>query len=234
MKKQLAFFTLLVLFSLLVAACGITSAPAPAQEAAEPTQALAEEGAQPAGGSVEEEAVPEEEAEPSEEIVEEAAQPAEDTELTELIVGVAADNYRLEGDGADLGIRPPAPANITEPLVRITTDYKIVPWLAESWEVVAENTWRFNLRQGVKFHNGDEFDAEAAKWSIDKPNRWFPLFPPEEVRVVDTYTLEIVTSRPFWYVAEALSHPSYAMYSPNGDPGSSPIGTGPFRLDEYQ
>lgn len=234
MKKQFILISMLVIFSLLGVACSTTSAPAPEQEAAAPVQEVAEEAAQPAEESVKEEAAPAEEAEPTEEIVEEAAQPAEDTELTELIVGVAADNYRLEGDGADLGIRPPAPANITEPLVRISPDYKIIPWLAESWETVNETTWRFNLRQGVKFHNGDDFDAEAAKWSIDKANRWFPLFPPEEVKVVDTYTLEIITSRPFWYVAEALSHPSYAMYSPKGEPGSNPIGTGPFQLDEYK
>ena len=155
-------------------------------------------------------------------------------EFTELIVGVGADGYRLEGDGADLGIRPPGPANITEPLVRITSDYEIIPWLAESWEQLDETTWRINIRQGVKFHNGDDFNAEAAKWSIDKSNRWFPLFPPEAVTVVDEFTLEIITTRPFWYMAEALSHPSYAMYSPAGDPGTNPIGTGPFMLDEYQ
>ena len=155
-------------------------------------------------------------------------------EFTELIVGVGADGYRLEGDGADLGIRPPGPANITEPLVRITSDYEIIPWLAESWEQLDETTWRINIRQGVKFHNGDDFNAEAAKWSIDKSNRWFPLFPPEAVTVVDEFTLEIITTRPFWYMAEALSHPSYAVYSPAGDPGTNPIGTGPFMLDEYQ
>ena len=163
----------------------------------------------------------------------EAVEPETD-EFTELIVGVGADGYRLEGDGADLGIRPPGPANITEPLVRITSGYEIIPWLAESWEQIDGTTWQINLRQGVKFHNGDDFNAEAAKWSIDKSNRWFPLFPPDAVTVVDEFTLEITTSRPFWYMAEALSHPSYAMYSPAGDPGTTPIGTGPFMLDEYK
>lgn len=165
----------------------------------------------------------------------EPAETGDETEAepTELVVGVGADGYRLEGAGADLGIRPPGPANITEPLVRITPDYEIIPWLAESWEYVGDNTWRFQLREGVKFHNGDDFDAEAAKWSIDRQNEWFPLFPPEAVTAVDTYTLEIETSRPFFYVPQALSHPSYAMYSPEGDPGSNPIGTGPFQLDEY-
>jgi peptide/nickel transport system substrate-binding protein len=210
-KRFIVLFSILLVFTLLLAACGgATTETTPAEDGdttAEDTQ-------------------------PQETAPEEAAAP--EAEFTELVVGVGADGYRLEGDGANLGIRPPGPANITEPLVRITTDYKIIPWLAESWEQVDATTWRFNLRQGVKFHNGDDFNAEAAKWSIDKSNRWFPLFPPDAVTVVDDNTLEITTTRPFWYMAEALSHPSYAMYSPAGDPGTNPIGTGPFMLDEYQ
>ena len=155
-------------------------------------------------------------------------------EYMELIVGVGADGYRLEGDGADLGNRPPAPTTILEPLVRISEDYEIIPWLAESWEALDATTWRFNLRQGVKFHNGEDFNAEAAKWSIEKSNNWFPLFPPNSISVIDEFTLEITTSRPFWYMAEALAHPSYAMYAPSSDPGTNPIGTGAFMLDEYQ
>jgi peptide/nickel transport system substrate-binding protein len=209
-KRFIALFSILLLFVLLLAACGGSTTTAPAEDG-ETTAA--------------EETQPEETA--AEEVAPEAA-------FTELVVGVGADGYRLEGDGANLGNRPPGPANITEPLVRITLDYEIIPWLAESWEQVDETTWRFNLRQGVKFHNGDDFNAEAAKWSIDKSNRWFPLFPPDAVTVIDDNTLEITTSRPFWYMAEALSHPSYAMYSPAGEPGVNPIGTGPFMLDEYQ
>ena len=215
MSKRLAMLcTVLVAWMLVMTACG----------GGETTDVPAEEPVQQGEETVVEEP----------ETVEPAPEEPEAEEFTELIVGVGADGYRLEGDGADLGIRPPGPANITEPLVRITPDYEIVPWLAESWEQLDETTWRINLRQGVKFHNGDDFNAEAAQWSIDKSNRWFPLFPPDAVTVVDEFTLEIATTRPFWYIAEALSHPSYAMYSPAGDPGTNPIGTGPFMLDEYK
>ena len=153
----------------------------------------------------------------------------------ELVIGVAKDQYRLEGDAAALGVYP-LNANITETLVRLTPDFQIVPWLATSWEYVGENTWRFTLRQGVKFHNGDEMDAEAVKWSLAKQQRFQPLFPAgeEDIRVVDKYTIEITTRWDFRRVVEALTHPSYAIYSPKGDPGRNPIGTGPYRLVEYR
>lgn len=223
MKKRFVVVLFIVwAISLALAGCAGTQ-QAPGETEAEQEQPV-------------EEASPEEApdaADGPDQSAETADQTEAEEEPTELVVGVGADGYRLEGAGADLGIRPPGPANITEPLVRITPDYEIVPWLAESWEYTGDNTWRFQLRQAVKFHNGDEFDAEAAKWSIDRQNEWFPLFPPESVTAVDRYTLEIKTSRPFFYVPQALSHPSYAMYSPDGDPGSNPIGTGPFQFDQY-
>lgn len=154
---------------------------------------------------------------------------------SELTIGVGNDQYRLEGDGANLAVYP-LNVNVTETLVRLTPDYEIVPGLAESWEYVGDNTWRFNLRRGIKFHNGEEFTAGAAKWSIEKATRWQPLIPTtaENIVVVDDYILELTTTAPFGRVLENLVHPSYAMYSPESDPGSSPIGTGPFKLDEYR
>src|SRR5262250_205191 len=44
-------------------------------------------------------------------------------------------------------------------LVRIDEKSAIVPDLAESWKIVSDTEWRFNLRRGVKFHDGSAFDA---------------------------------------------------------------------------
>lgn len=163
------------------------------------------------------------------------APPTDTPAPQELIIGAAQDQYRLEGDGANLGMYP-LNTNIGETLFKLMPDYKVIPWLAESATYIGENTWEIKLRQGVKFHNGDEFDAEAAKWSLEKQSRWQPLVPTDadNIKVVDKYTLTIITRFPFGRVAESLAHPSYAMYSPKGDPGKNPITTGPFMLESYK
>lgn len=52
--------------------------------------------------------------------------------------------------------------------------------------------------------------------------------------MVDKYTLNLTTRFPFGRVMESLAHPSYAMYSPRGDPSKNPITTGPFMLESYK
>ena len=153
----------------------------------------------------------------------------------ELVIGVAQDQYRLEGDGANLGLYP-LNTNIGETLFKLTPDYKVIPWLAESITFMGEDTWEIKLRQGVKFHNGDELDAESAKWSLEKQSRWQPLVPTDadNIKVVDKYTLTLTTRFAFGRIAESLAHPSYTMYSPKGDPGKAPITTGPFMLESYK
>jgi peptide/nickel transport system substrate-binding protein len=58
--------------------------------------------------------------------------------------------------------------NTYEGLTRRNADLQIEPGLAERWEVVEPNRWRFYLRQGVKFHNGNDFTAEDVAFSVDR------------------------------------------------------------------
>jgi peptide/nickel transport system substrate-binding protein len=61
--------------------------------------------------------------------------------------------------------------NIFQSLLTLTAppELKIVPELATSWEVLdAGKTYVFHLVQGVKFHDGTDFNAQAAKWNFDR------------------------------------------------------------------
>jgi peptide/nickel transport system substrate-binding protein len=58
--------------------------------------------------------------------------------------------------------------HIYDPLVRRDKDLAIEPALAESWQIIEPTRWRFKLRQGVKFHNGNAFDADDVVASITR------------------------------------------------------------------
>ena len=154
----------------------------------------------------------------------------------ELVIGVPQDQYRLEGDRADLGVYP-LNTNITETLVTLTPDFEVVPGLAERWENVRGSTWRFFLRRGVRFHDGTELTAEAVKASLDRAARAGGSIPLDETstQVVDSYTVDITPTLPFFNrVVDNLVHPLYGIYAPGSDPASHPLGTGPFKFGAYQ
>jgi peptide/nickel transport system substrate-binding protein len=60
-------------------------------------------------------------------------------------------------------------ANIYEGLIKVNRNGQFVPGLATKWEVSADGrTYTFQLRKGVKFHNGEMFDAQVAKWNLER------------------------------------------------------------------
>ncbi|AXI45753.1 ABC transporter substrate-binding protein [Sulfitobacter sp. SK012] len=92
--------------------------------------------------------------------------------------------------------------NVYEGLVRRGRDMAIEPSLATSWEPLdGENGWRFNLRQDVSFQDGAAFTAEDVLFSYERASNeaadvrsWFA--PVSEVRVVDDFTIDFVTTAP--------------------------------------
>ncbi len=94
--------------------------------------------------------------------------------------------------------------NMYEPLIWATpagAAEEYVPGLATSWSTSEDGlTWTFELEQGVTFHDGEPFDAAAAKASIDaareRGGAGFIWGPVESVEVVDDYTIDINLSTP--------------------------------------
>lgn len=137
--------------------------------------------------------------------------------------------------------------NIYETLVELDKDLEIVPKLAERWEQLEDNRWRFYLREGVTFHDGTPFNAEAVKFNIERtidpeaPARgasW--VGPISGAEVVDEYTVDILTSKPHPALINALTMKFVlGMVSPTAvetwgeDYGQHPVGTGPMRFEEW-
>lgn len=88
-----------------------------------------------------------------------------------------------------------------DPLVRWTKDFEFEPRLATEWEQVDDTTMRMTLREGVKFHSGNDFTAEDVVWTIERlkesPDYRGIFEPVESAEAVDDYTVEIKTSEPY-------------------------------------
>ena len=64
--------------------------------------------------------------------------------------------------------------NVMEGLTKRDKDLKIIPGLAERWEVLEPTRWRFYLRKGVKFHNGDELTADDVVFTFSRERMFGP------------------------------------------------------------
>ncbi len=114
---------------------------------------------------------------------------------------------------------------------------QIIPWLATSVENPDELTWRFHLRQGVKFSNGDDFKANDVKFTMDRllaeDSGWSERSFIDKVEVVDDYTVDIITKAPYpaLLTRAVLWHMTDEQYFQKaGEDGfqNHPIGTGPY------
>ena len=157
-------------------------------------------------------------------------------EKQELIIGAPADTYVLDPpEKATLGMYA-TNTGIYDNLVRVTPEYQVEPMLATAWEFVAPNTWRFKLRQGITFHDGQKFTAQAVKYTMDriaKAGGGTPGIGPDSVKIVDDATVEITPSRPNLRLVQQITHPQYSIIAPGSDPATKPVGTGPFKFVEY-
>jgi peptide/nickel transport system substrate-binding protein len=123
------------------------------------------------------------------------------------------------------------------------------PMLAVSWKRINETTYQFRLREGVKFHNGEPFDAEAVKFSIDRllgrldknflpPTvAWHAYDTIDRAQPVDRYTVDVITKVPDPIVLNRFNGFGTRMVSPKFYSENSTAyvqshanGTGPYRL----
>ncbi len=133
--------------------------------------------------------------------------------------------------------------NIFETLTKINADGKVTPLLAVSWEVSPDlRTYTFQLRKGVKFQNGEAFNAQSAKFSLDraggekstnKDKRTFASM--DTVRAVDEHTLVIVNKELDPDFLFLMGQATAIMVEPKSADSNAtkPVGTGPYTLDNW-
>ncbi|MBS3812873.1 ABC transporter substrate-binding protein [Candidatus Bipolaricaulota bacterium] len=175
---------------------------------------------------------------------------AEDKESGTLNVALASEPGTLDM-ALSTGVAASIPArHVFEGLLAFDKDYKPQPMLLSSWELSEDGkTATFHLREGVKFHSGEEMVAEDVVASL---NRWgeYGLTNSalwtrvEEVTEIDDYTVEMTLSEPFapltTYLANIYGGPRIVPAEIAREAGGEPIdpenyvGTGPYKFVEWK
>ena len=139
--------------------------------------------------------------------------------------------------------------HVFESLTDVDPQTKLIPGLAERWRAIDATTWEFKLRRGVKFHDGSDFTAEDAAFSIARPLsiKGSPGGFASYVRavasttVVDAHTLRVKTKYPYGALPEEInsilivSKKAALKAGPEDfDSGRAMIGTGPYKFVRYR
>lgn len=143
-----------------------------------------------------------------------------------------------------------------DPLVRWDRNLGFEPRLAEKWERIDDLTMRFHLRKGVKFHSGNDFTAKDVLFTFNRlrnsPDFKGIFAPFAELKVIDDYTIDLVTNKPFPLVLNNVTYlfpmdsAFYTGNDANGEPKDKLVkhgnsfasrqlsGTGPYVVSERQ
>lgn len=162
-----------------------------------------------------------------------------------VLIGVDAN--KLDPQFYTSGIELSLLLNIFDSLVFRNWKMEIEPALATSWSVSEDRlAWTFRLRKGVKFQNGEPFNARAVKFTFDRmldPKVGATLTVPKRIslkrtEILDDYTVRIHTKQPVpnmlpWLVNAYILPPGhYSRLSPR-QVTRRPVGTGPYRLARW-
>ncbi|MHB1651584.1 MAG: glutathione ABC transporter substrate-binding protein [Desulfitobacteriaceae bacterium] len=164
-----------------------------------------------------------------------------------LVIATLSDATKLDPQfGTDIPSANVFHEKIYEGLVQQNENMDIQPALATEWKKINDTTWEFKLRQGVKFHDGAPFNAAAVKKNFDRvldknnnsPRRsLYDMI--KEIKIVDDYTIQFITSYPFTPLLANLAHYAGGIISPKAidDYGlqvsQHPSGTGPFKFESW-
>ena len=138
--------------------------------------------------------------------------------------------------------------NVVETLIELDTQGRAHPRLATSWQVSnGGREWTFRLREGITFHDGTPFNADAVKFSFDRildpatksQTGLSEIGTYQSSQVVDAKTIKMTFKEPYAPFFNNLHDVVLGVISPTAvkkygaDFGSNPVGTGPYRFQEW-
>jgi len=160
-----------------------------------------------------------------------------------IVLGMALEPPGLDPTaGAAAAIAEIVQYNVLETLTKINADGSVTPLLAESWEVSPDlRTYTFKLRQGVKFQNGEPFNAQTVKFSFDRAggekstNKDKRTFANMTTQAVDANTVVVINKEIDPDLLFVLGQATAVIVEPKSADtnATKPVGTGPYKLDAW-
>ena len=160
-----------------------------------------------------------------------------------LVVAFDREPATLDPLGNNVTVKRMIEGGIFDTLLEFDENMKPSPCLAESWEQIDDLTWKFNLRQDVKFHNGDSLTSKDVKFSFLRVNNGTmgndaaAKFDPDGYETPDDYTFILKTIEPWAFTeaqvcSEALGIVPEKVVTEVGDDafGRAPIGSGAYKF----
>ncbi len=166
----------------------------------------------------------------------------------DLMIGLRAGPDSIDPHWSTLGSQAEALRHVFDTLVDVDETLQLKPGLAVSWEAIDETTWEFKMREGVKFHDGSDFDAEDVKFSIERipevtgpmPMTLYTKYV-DSVEVVDPLTLRVKTKgmapslpNDFTRLFVVPSETGMEARNEEFNSGEAAIGTGPYEFVSWE
>lgn len=161
----------------------------------------------------------------------------------ELTIAIGTDPENIDPVQATSAPAIMVMEHIMEPLFRYTEEGEILPLLAKDYDVSEDGlTWDLYLEEGILFHDGTPFNAQAVQFSLERMRDGVYAFLIDsitDVQVIDEYTVRITTGEPFAPLLAHLAHHFISIVSPTAvekygeDFNENPVGTGPFAFESW-
>lgn len=165
-----------------------------------------------------------------------------------LTIGLASEPTAMDPHFHNLGPNNAISYHLFDRLIAQDEKQRLSPGLAVSWQPIDELTWEFKLREGVKFHDGSDFNADDVICTMERapdvpnsPSGFGTYLKGKTFKKIDDYTVHISTETPYPLMANDIStipvisdSAGCGAATEDFNTGTAAIGTGPFKFGSYK
>ncbi len=166
----------------------------------------------------------------------------------EVTIGLGSEPSSMDPHYHNLGPNNAFASNVYDALIIQDESQNLTPGLAVSWKPISDLVWEFKLREGVKFHDGSDFNADDVVFTAERapnvpnsPSSFGTYLKGKTFKKIDDFTVHVTTEAPYPLMAVDLSNIQIISNEVGADVGTGDfndgkamIGTGPYKFVEWK